>query len=406
MSGSCTPNTASTLLRSGPAAGNAAARPRLDSLDWLRGLVMVLMALDHARDFLAAGHFNPRDVSHTSLFLTRWVTHFCAPTFVFLAGLSAYLYGARGRSRSQLSGFLLTRGLWLMLLELTVIRFAWAFNWQPDYYVVQVIWAIGVSLLVLSAVVWFPRPAIVVFAILVVAGHNLLDRVTSQQMGASGWLWMLLHEQGEVVVNGKLTLFVVYPMIPWFGVMAAGYALGPALRASPAKRRRWTLGLGTVLIGLFVVLRALNVYGDPQRWSPQPTLVATVLSFVNCEKYPPSLLYLCMTLGPALVLLWAAEGFTGRVASILITFGRVPFLFYAAHIFLLHSMGVAWALLHDGNAAWLFSIRPIVNKPPEYGLSLPMVYVLWLVAVSILYPLCHWFAELKQRRRDWWLSYF
>jgi len=363
------------------------------------------MALDHARDFLAAGAFDPRDVTNAPLFLTRWITHFCAPTFVFLAGASAYLYGAKGRSRAQLSRFLLTRGLWLVVLELTLIRLVWAFTWRPDYFILQVIWAIGISMLALSGLVYVPRPAVAAFAVVMIAGHNLLDRFPAETMGALGWAWMVLHQPGLANIGGKLTLWVIYPVIPWIGVIAAGYSFGPALRASPDVRRRWTLGLGIGLICLFVVLRASNLYGDPQRWSAQSTFLATMLSFVNCAKYPPSLLYLCMTLGPALVLLHAAERFKGRLVAVLVTFGRVPFLFYLAHVFLLHLIAVVWAQLHDGNSAWLFAIRPVASKPPEYGFSLPLTYLLWLIAVSILYPLCHWFAAVKQRRRDWWLSY-
>jgi uncharacterized membrane protein len=381
------------------------ARPRLDSLDWLRGLVMVVMVLDHARDFLGAGAFNPRDVNNTAVFLTRWFTHFCAPTFVFLAGVSAYLYGARGRSRSELSRFLLTRGLWLVFMELVLIRFAWSFTLPHNVFVLQVIWAIGVSLVCLSALVYLPRPAIAGVAVIMIVGHNLWDPVTADRMGSFGWLWMLLHQAGSATVGGKISLMIIYPLVPWIGVVAAGYSFGPATQASPSWRRRWTLGLGLGLTFFFILLRASNFYGDPQDWSKQPTLLATALSFLNCEKYPPSLLYLCMTLGPALVLLSAAEKFKGRLASILITFGRVPFFFYFTHIVLLHLMAVAWAQIHEGNSAWLFAIRPIVLKPSTYGLSLPVVYLLWLAAIAMLYPLCRWFADLKQRRRDWWLSY-
>jgi uncharacterized membrane protein len=394
-----------TSLRAGVMPAPSTARPRLDSLDWLRGLVMVVMVLDHTRDFLAASAFNPRDVTDTPLFLTRWITHFCAPTFVFLAGISAYLYGARGRSRSELSRFLLTRGLWLIALELLVVRFGWTFSFRIDVIVLQVIWAIGVSLVLLSGLVWLPRPVIASFALLMIAGHNLLDGFTVANMGSAGWLWMLLHEQGLLNPGSKLAVLAIYPLVPWVAVLAAGYCLGPAIQATPPLRRKWTLGLGGGLIVLFIVLRATNLYGDPRPWSKQATPLATVLSFLNCEKYPPSLLYLCMTLGPALLLLNAAEAFRGRLASILITFGRVPFLFYLAHIFLLHLMAAAWAQFHDGNAVWLFQGLPPMSKPPAFGFPLPIVYLLWLLTVALLYPVCRWFATVKQQRKDWWLSY-
>lgn len=381
------------------------ARPRLDSLDWLRGLVMVVMVLDHARDFLGAGQFNPRDVHNTPLFLTRWITHFCAPTFVFLAGVSAHLYGARGRSRSELSWFLLTRGLWLVFMELTIVRFAWSLSLPKNVVVLQVIWAIGVSLLCLGTLVYLPRAAIGVFAFAVIAGHNFLDGFAAERMGGWGWLWALLHQQAVVTPGGKLTVMVIYPLVPWIGVLAAGYLFGPVIQASPELRQRRAMVVGLGLIALFVTLRATNLYGDPQTWSPQSSALATLLSFLNCEKYPPSLLYLCMTLGPALILLSFAESFKGRVASIIITFGRVPFLFYVAHIVLLHLLAVIWAQFHDGNSAWLFNPRPIVTKPASYGLGLPIIYLIWLFVVAALYPVCRWFAGIKQRRRDWWLSY-
>jgi len=394
-----------TLLAEHGPAKPVSARPRLDSLDWLRGLVMVVMVLDHTRDYLAAGGFNPRDLNDAPLFLTRWITHFCAPTFVFLAGVSAHLYGARGRTRSELSRFLLTRGLWLIFLELVVIRFGWTFSVRMEVIVLQVIWAIGVSLLVLSGLVYLPRAHILTFALALILGHNLLDRFTAANMGSAGWVWMLLHQQGLLNPGGKIAVLAIYPLIPWIGVLAAGYFFGPAIQAGPPLRRNWTLGLGTGLTCLFILLRATNLYGDPLPWSSQSKPLASLLSFVNCEKYPPSLLFLCMTLGPAMLLLTAAEAFKGRFASILITFGRVPFFFYLAHIFLLHLMAVGWAQFHDGNSTWLFHGLPPMSKPPGFGFSLPVIYVLWLTAVAMLYPLCRWFAQLKQHRRDWWLSY-
>jgi uncharacterized membrane protein len=389
----------------GAAAKTASARPRLDSLDWLRGLVMMLMVLDHTRDYLGAGGFNPRDVNDAPLFLTRWITHFCAPTFVFLAGISAHLYGARGRSRSELGRFLVTRGLWLIFLELVVIRFAWTFSLRMDVIVLQVIWAIGVSLLVLSGLIYLPRPLIASFAVLVIAGHNLLDGFTAAKMESFGWLWRLLHEQGMLNPGGRIAVLAIYPLVPWIAVLAAGYAFGPAVQAHAPERRRWSLGLGLALSCIFIVLRATNLYGDPLPWSPQGKPLATLFSFVNCQKYPPSLLFLCMTLGPAMLLLNAAEAFKGRFASIVIIFGRVPFFFYLAHIVLVHLMAVAWAQFHDGNSVWLFQGLPPMSKPPAFGLGLPMIYVSWLAALAMLYPLCRWFAQVKQRRHDWWLSY-
>jgi uncharacterized membrane protein len=382
-----------------------AARPRRDSIDLVRGLVMVIMALDHLRDFLSGSAVHPRDVTDPALFLTRWITHFCAPTFIFLAGVSAYLYGHRGRSRGDLSRFLLTRGLWLVVLELTVVRVAWTFSIAFQVLPLQVIWAIGWSMVALSALVFLPRWAIGAFGIALIAGHNLLDGVHAAQLGGAGWLWNFVHERAFLPPWRGVTVFVSYPLVPWIGVLAAGYAFGPIFTRPEAERRRRLVQVGLGAVALFVVLRAFDLYGDPAPRVAYADALASILSFVDCEKYPPSLLYLCMTLGPALLLLAAAERARGRVASWLVTFGRVPMLYYVAHLYLAHLLAVAYALLAHGDAGWLFGGLPTRNKPPGYGLPLPALYVVWIAVVLALTPLCRWFAALKQRRRDWWLSY-
>jgi len=383
----------------------AAARPRRDSIDLARGLVMVIMVLDHVRDFLGGSVVNPRDVGDSALFITRWITHFCAPTFVFLAGVSAFLFGHRGRSRGQISHFLLTRGLWLVVLELTVLRFAWTFSIWPDALNLQVIWAIGWSMVALSGLVFLPRWAIGAFGVVLIAFHNLLDGVHAAQLGGASFLWDLAHERAVVGPWSGITVYVSYPLIPWIGVMAAGYALGPIFTKPAGERRRRLLqwGLGAVVV--FVALRALDLYGDPTPRVAYSDALTWVLSFVNCEKYPPSLLYLCMTLGPVLLLLAAAERARGRMAAWLVTFGRVPMLYYVAHIFLAHLLAIAYARIAYGDAGWLFHGLPTRHKPPGYGLALPWVYVAWIAVVLALTPLCRWFAAEKQRRTDWWLSY-
>src|SRR5215468_6955847 len=279
------------------------ARARLDSIDLLRGLVMVLMALDHTRDFFSASGPNPRDIADPALFLTRWVTHFCAPTFIFLAGVSAFLYGERGRSVGQVSLFLLTRGLWLILIEFTVMRFCWTFSFHINVFVLQVIWVTGASMVVLAGLVHLPRGAIAAIGLAMIAGHNLLDGIDAADLGNAAWLWTLLHQPGLIEIVPQLKLFVLYNLVPWSGVMAAGYALGPLFRLDPASRRSFLIRTGVAVIAGFVVLRATNLYGDPDVWSMQGSVLGTVLSFIDCEKYPPSLLYLMMTLGPALILL-------------------------------------------------------------------------------------------------------
>jgi uncharacterized membrane protein len=383
---------------------DVAGRTRLDSIDLLRGLVMILMALDHTRDFFGTGGMNPRDVADPVLFLTRWITHYCAPIFIFLAGLSAYLYGARGRSIAEVSRFLLTRGFWLIVIEFTLVRLGWSFSLNLDFFVAQVIWVIGASMVVLAGLVWLPRWAIAVIALTMIAGHNLLDGIRAEELGTAGWLWNVLHQPAVLQLGPQTKVLALYSLIPWAGVMAAGYVMGPVFKLDPPARRRFLLWTGAAVITGFIVVRASNLYGDPAAWSMHDGWLGTVLSFVNCEKYPPSLLYLMMTLGPALILLALFERVHGTIAGWIITFGRVPFFFYVAHIFLIHALAVAlaWAML--GDAGWLMGQFP-PKKPAVWGLDLLGVYATWLCVVVILFPLCRWFASIKQRRREWWWSY-
>jgi uncharacterized membrane protein len=338
------------------------------------------------------------------VFLTRWITHFCAPTFVFLAGTSAYLAGSRGRTKRELARFLATRGLWLVVLELTLIQFAWSFRLDYGSLVwVQVIWAIGVSMIVLAALIFLPLPAIAGFGVVMIATHNLFDGVAPGALGAWAPLWVLLHVQAPVTLPAGNVLFVAYPLIPWIGVMAAGYALGPVLRRPAAERRRALFRIGGSLTVAFIALRAINLYGDPARWSPQASPALTVLSFLNTTKYPPSLLFLLMTLGPAVASLAWFERLSGPVTRFFIVFGRVPLFYYVLHIFLVH----AAALVVGVAAGFPVStfLKPPFTMPNGWGYGLPVVYLVWVAVVLALYPLCRWFADLKARRRETWLSY-
>jgi uncharacterized membrane protein len=315
---------------------------RIVSVDILRGLVMAIMALDHTRDFFTTSGFNPRDVTEPALFLTRWITHFCAPIFIFLAGLSAFLYG-RGTSAEELSRFLVIRGLWLILLDLTLIKFGWRF--EVDLYRVStgVIFVIGVSMVVLAALIWLPRWAMASVTLLMLAGHNLLDSVRAEELSEASWVWHVLHEPGLVSLGDGANLYILYPLIPWIGVMAAGYLLGPLMQLEQRPRERLLFRLGVAVTLGFIVLRASNLYGDSTQWIAQDTWLSTILSFLNCEKYPPSLLYLMMTLGPALMLLASFEHARGAFARLLATFGQVPFFYYVVHIYLIHALAVATA---------------------------------------------------------------
>jgi len=389
---------ASPQDRAGPVAvprsALAGRERRIASIDVLRGLVMALMALDHTRDFFSTAGFNPRDVADPALFLTRWITHFCAPTFILLAGLSAFLYGS-GRSVAETSRFLLVRGLWLILIEFTLVRLGWTFDLSFHEYTAGVIWVIGASMVALALLVWLPRWAIAGVALVMIGSHNLVDGIRAEQLGQGGALWHFLHQPGFVHLSDSVSVFVLYPLVPWIGVMAAGYALGPVMRLEPAARQRLLFGLGAALTLGFVLLRAGNVYGDPAPWSAQGHWLATALSFLNCEKYPPSLLYLLMTLGPALMLLAAFEHARGRAACVLGIFGQVPFFFYVVHIYLIHALAVVAALAMTGTR----------EANPDIGISLAGIYLVWLLVLGLLYPVCRWFAGLKQRGSAWWWRY-
>jgi uncharacterized membrane protein len=386
------------------------ARPaRTDSIDLLRGIVMVLMVLDHARDFFWGFRFRATDLAVTTvpLFFTRWLTHFCAPTFVLLAGLGAYFYGRR-HGPGAVTSYLLTRGLWLVLLEVTVIRLCWIPD--PGYHitVLQVIWVLGWSMIALAALHRLPLPALIAVGTALVAGHNLLDGIDHQKLGAVlDPLWTILHRGGRLAPAPGRTVFVSYPLLPWIGVMSLGYALGAIFVRPLEQRRRLLLRLGLGACAAFVVLRALNAYGDPVPWTHQARgPVWTALSFLNCQKYPPSLLFLLMTLGPALCLLALLDRGPAAPARApllrpLLVFGRVPLLFYVGHLMLLRYTSLPMGL-HRWGAAGL---KPPPGHAGSPELPLAVTYLAWGLALLLLYPLCRWFAALKARRTDRWLSY-
>jgi uncharacterized membrane protein len=387
------------------AALAAAARVRVDSIDLLRGLVMVLMVLDHARMYLTEARFDPTDLAQTTpaLFLTRWITHFCAPVFVFLAGTSAFLSGSRRGSKLDLARFLASRGLWLVLLELTLVNAAWSFNLRFESGVIlQVIWAIGASMLALALLIALPTWAVGAFGVALIAGHNLFDGVSPESLGAFAVPWAFLHVSGVREAFGA-PLFILYPLVPWVGVMAAGYAFGTLYRLAPRERRRWLLALGAALVLLFVLLRAAGAYGDPRPYAAQATPVLSFLAFLNVTKYPPSVAYVAMTLGPAFLALAAFERSRGALSRLLVTLGRVPLFFYMLHIVLVHAMALALGVA-QGHPAAAF-LRDFRHRPDGFGFGLPAVYAAWLLALALLYPGSRWFAGVKRRSRSAWLSY-
>jgi uncharacterized membrane protein len=373
------------------------------------------------RDYFTAVKFDPLDLTQTNaaLFMTRWITHYCAPIFVFLAGVSAYLSGRR-MSRGELSRFLVTRGLWLIVLELTVLRTTIWFTVDFSFLaMLQVIWAIGASMIVLGLLVHLPVTLIAAIGVAMIAGHNAFDGVRVPGWGGPGspapdalsQLWIYLHQPGMLmpIFDGGPIVFLMYPLIPWIGVMAAGFAFGQVFELDAERRRRVLISLGTACVAAFVVLRVLNGYGDPAPWSRQSSSAFTVLSFINTTKYPPSLLYLLMTLGPGLLALaWLEQTQSrGPIGRAFVTFGRVPMFFYLWQWPLAHGAAILLGLAAGKSVAHLFTNPPeFFNEPPPgTGFSLPVVYATWVVVVLILYVLCRWFAGVKQRRRDWWIRY-
>jgi uncharacterized membrane protein len=382
-------------------------RVRIESIDVVRGFIMILMALDHTRDFFGVPGVNPTNLAQATapLFFTRWITHFCAPVFFLLTGTGAYL-SLRKKSKRELSRFLFTRGLWLIFLEVVVTRcFGWQFNFDYHVTMLIVLWALGWAMIVLSVLVYLPAPVVTAFGVVMIAGHNLLDSVQS-----SNPLWSILHSPNIILNVPGHVVRVPYTLIPWVGVTAAGYGLGQIYSWPPERRRAFLLPLSIALTAAFVVLRAINRYGDPGRWATQKSATFTMLSFLNTTKYPPSLLYLLMTLGPALLFLWAVDSRTPRWLRPALTVGKVPMFYYLLHIPLIHLIAVAVCYARYGQVHWMFESPSLgqfpITPPPGWGYSLPIVYLMWICVVLALYPLCYWFADLKQRRNDAWLSYF
>ncbi|MEO8678428.1 MAG: heparan-alpha-glucosaminide N-acetyltransferase domain-containing protein [Vicinamibacterales bacterium] len=383
---------------------------RLRQIDIVRGLIMVLMAIDHVRVFAGVPAGGPT----AGLFFTRWVTHFCAPGFVFFAGTSAYLYGKKAGSLPGLSRFLLGRGLWLVLLELTLMRLAWTFNFDLwNYNLAGVLWMIGWCLVALSALVWLPAQVVGVFGVMMIACHNLLDPhvrslVQSLADDPLAWAWQVMYFGGSFRLAGTgPRLVILYSLVPWIGVMAAGYGFGLVLELPPARRTRGCLIIGIAAITAFVLLRTFNIYGDPRPWGG-PNFPA-VFSFLNTNKYPASLLFLLMTLGPLITLLPLVEHARGRLAGALELFGRAPLFYYVLHIPLIHLLAVGVSLVRSGGVTpWLFGNHPMEPPPPPdgYAWSLWLLYAITALAIVLLYFACTWFVEYQRRSRSLLARYF
>jgi uncharacterized membrane protein len=418
---------------------------RIGSIDIIRGAVMVLMAIDHVRVYAGV----PAGGPWPAVFFTRWVTNFCAPAFLFLAGTAAFLHGEKIRDRGALARFLVTRGAWLVLLELTVLRFAWTFNFDYAHYTLAgVIWVIGWCMILMAGLVYLPIVAIGTIGVAIIALHNLTDAYSAQldqTLGGSSfaWLYQLLYRAGSISLGGGedgAQLAVLYSIIPWIGVMAAGYAFGPVMRMDATRRRRVCLALGGGAITAFLLLRGFNIYGDPRPWgqssavgqprttspnaatpsqttggappagAPRRALprMPAALQFLNTAKYPASLLFLLMTLGPTILLIPLLERAHGPVARVLTVFGRVPLFYYVLHIPLIHLIFVGLSMLRFGSVIpWMTANHPmfVPPAPPGYMYSLSALYAITVLTVVILYFPCRWFAALRSRRKDPWLSY-
>lgn len=369
---------------------------RLATVDLLRGLAIVLMALDHVREFLQAEQFDPLDLQRTTpaLFFTRWITHFCPTIFILLAGAGIGLGVSDSRSRALQSRFILVRGVWLIVLELSVVHLAWFFNWQFHAALGQVIWAIGWSMICMAGLVFLPTRLIVASGVLVIAGHNAFDSVTSESFGDGRWLWSFLHTGGPISWGG-MSIYIAYPLVPWVGLMAAGFGFGRFLRHPTPLRTRVTMVAGLLMMVAFAILRGGNIYGNPTPWTPQATSTFTVMSILNCQKYPPSLAYLLMTLGPTFALWPLWDRWRGPLAQLLIAFGRVPLFFYVLHLFVIHGLTVAIVYGQTQTVPdWLWSFPP-GHAGAGAGVPLPVLYLVWIGVVSLHFPACLWYGRLK-----------
>jgi uncharacterized membrane protein len=402
-----------TLAIQQPRTMNRITIHRIKSIDLLRGLIMLIMALDHVRDYFHADAFiyDPLDLDKTSvlLYFTRWITHFCAPIFVMLAGTSAFLSGQR-KTKKELAGFLVKRGIWLIILEQTIVNIGWFFNPHFNFFLFGVIWVLGLCMICLAGLIFLPRNAILAAGLIMVFGHNLMDGIHAPGNDATSFFWGMLHEQ-KIFEYGNIHIAEFYHLIPWAGVMALGYCLGGIFTNDfdPKRRKRILLTMGAVSLMIFVIVRAINVYGNKSPWSPQSSPVLTLLSFLNISKYPPSLDYLLVTEGFAMIFLALTENASSRLSKIITVYGKVPLFYYLCHIYLIHIIALIAATLTGFSWRDMTSFNTWIDLMPAlhgYGFSLGVVYLIWLFVVAVLYPPCKWYEKYKfSHREKWWLSY-
>ena len=383
--------------------------PRIESIDVLRGLVIVIMALDHVRDYFYILADDPTNLQTTTptLFFTRFITHYCAPIFIFLAGTSAYLYG-QNRSKAELSKFLISRGIWLVILELTIMTMLWWFSLKFDFFNLQVIWVIGICMIILGLLIRLPIKALMIIGLILVFGHNALDGIFMEGTAASSVIWYILHQPNFVQFDSVTVLFL-YPALPWIGVIVLGYVFGQlyAKNVDPAFRKKWLMRLGIGSIAGFLIVRGINVYGDPIPWAVQKDATYTFLSFLNVTKYGPSLSFLLVTLGPAFLFLLGVEKVKNKLTDFLLTFGRVPFFFYVLHVLVIHLAALIGIVMLGGDyRIMLLGPEVFTEGIPGYGYPLYVTYIVWFAVVLFFYPICLRYMKYKAANRDkWWLSY-
>jgi len=392
---------------------NSPAKYRIESIDLLRGVVMVIMALDHTRHYFHLGAFenSPTDLAVTTpvIFFTRFITHFCAPVFVFLAGTSAFLYGSK-KTKPALFKFLITRGFWLIFVELAIMSFIWYFDIHYTNFYLQVIWAIGISMIILAILIHLPPKILLVVGLLLVCGHNLLDGVTVEGKSITSLIWYLLHQESFIKFSENFVLMVGYPVLPWIGVMVLGYCFGRFYSKDfeVATRKKWLLRLGLGAIVLFLILRGTNVYGDLVPWTTQKNITYTILSFLNVTKYPPSLSFLLITLGPALLFLYRTETIKNKFTDFFLVFGRVPFFYYILHLLVIHLFALLGLMITGGDWRIMILTGDVFTSGilGSYGYPLWVVYLIWIGIILLLYPLSKRYMIYKTNNKDkWWLSY-
>jgi uncharacterized membrane protein len=382
---------------------------RISSIDFTRGLVMVIMALDHVRD-LMQDSLSPRptnlEATTAALFFTRWITHLCAPTFVFLSGVSAYI-SFKKSGLAATKKFLLTRGIWLVVLEFTVVNFGLWMDIHFRTLIMEVICAIGVGLIVLSFLLKISPRTIGIIGLVIIFGHNLLQGISFPANSGLDFFESVLFRQNLFQPSPNFGFVTGYPLIPWLGVTMAGFGCGSLFELSPEKRKKIFLRIGAAALLLFCLIRFANIYGDPSPWAVQKTSLFSFLSFINVTKYPPSLLFILLMLGIMFLILFFAEGISNRITNFFIVYGNVPLFYFIVHLYLIHILMFVMLFMQGfGIKDLQFGVLQFGRPQKESGVGLPIIYLIWIGVVLVLYPLCRWYGKYKMTHKEKeWLRY-